>query len=167
MNKLFSSRLSTPALRKSVVLAGALSMIVAVSACSKTDEGTTPGQKLDSAIAKTEQAAAEAKAKTESGLEKSASAVKEATATAETSGKGMAEVAGEKFDDALIMTTIKAGLAKDPDLSAIQINVDIKGGAVTLNGSAPTEAAKEKAGTIAKGTKGVTSVDNRLVIKAG
>jgi osmotically-inducible protein OsmY len=36
-----------------------------------------------------------------------------------------------------------------------------------LNGSAPTEAAREKAATIAKAVKGVSSVDNKLVLKAG
>ena len=47
-----------------------LSMALALSACNKPDESQTAGQKLDSAIAKTEQAASEAKRKTEeSGAE--------------------------------------------------------------------------------------------------
>ncbi|MEP6965178.1 MAG: BON domain-containing protein, partial [Polaromonas sp.] len=45
-------------------------------------------------------------------------------------------------------------------------NVDTKNGAVTLNGSAPTEVAREKAGNIARAVKGVNSVDNKLVVKA-
>lgn len=36
-----------------------------------------------------------------------------------------------------------------------------------LNGPAPTEAARDKAGSIAKAVKGVKSVENRLVLKAG
>ena len=151
--------------RSYLAVASALAMVLTVSACNKTDDGKTAGQKLDSAIAKTEQAAAEAKAKTESAMANAGNAMKDATANAEASGKGMVEKAGEKADDAVITARLLASLAKDPDLSAIKIDVDTKGGAVTLTGTAPTEAAKEKATTIAKGLKGVSSVDNKLVVK--
>lgn len=136
-----SQRLSTP-----LVVVSSLAFVLMLSACDyKKDDGKTAGQQLDSAITKTEQAAAEAKAKTESSM----------------------ATAGAAIDDMTITTAVSAGLAKDPDLSAFKINVDTKNGAVTLNGSAPTEAAREKAGTIAKAVKGVSSVDNKLVLKAG
>ena len=151
--------------RSYLAVASALAMVLTVSACNKTDDGKTAGQKLDSAIAKTEQAAAEAKAKTESSMANAGNAMKDATANVEVSGKGMVEKAGDKADDAVITARLSASLAKDPDLSAIKIDVDTKGGAVTLTGTAPTEAAKEKATTIAKGLKGVSSVDNKLVVK--
>jgi hyperosmotically inducible periplasmic protein len=144
---------------------GALALSVTITACNKADDGKTAGQKLDSAIAKTEQAAAEAKAKTESSMANAGSAMKDATSKAETTGKGMVEKAGEKADDAVITARLSSDFAKDPDLSAIKINVDTQGGAVTLTGTAPTEAAKEKATTLAKGLKGVSSVDNKLVVK--
>ncbi len=68
-------------------------------------------------------------------------------------------------DDAAITAAISAGLAKDPDLSAIKIDVDTKAGAVSLQGPAPSAAAKERAEQVAKGVQGVTSVDNRLEVK--
>lgn len=164
------SKLSNPlhaghSLRPLAVL-GALSVAMALSACNKQDEGKTAGQQLDSAIAKTEDAAARAKAKAESEMASAGAAVKNATQGAESSGKDMAAKAGEKIDDLTITTTVTAGFAKDPDLSVLKINVDTRNGAVTLNGSAPTAAARDKAGSLAKDVKGVNSVDNKLVVKA-
>jgi len=69
-------------------------------------------------------------------------------------------------DDAAITASVTAGLAKDPDLSAIKIDVDTKGGAVSLKGPAPSAAAKARAEEIAKGVQGVTSVDNQLDVKS-
>ncbi len=93
--------------------------------------------------------------------------MKDATQSAESSARELASKAAETLDDVAITAAVSAGLAKDPNLSAIKINVDTKNGAVTLNGSAPTEAAREKAGSIAKAVKGVNSVENKLVLKAG
>ncbi len=157
-----SQRLNTP-----LLVLSSLALLLALSACGKQDDGKTAGQQIDSAITKTEKAATEAKAKTESAMANAGSAVKDAAQSAEASGKDMASKAVEKIDDMAITTAVSAGLAKDPDLSAFKINVDTKNGAVTLNGSAPTEAAREKAGSIAKAVKGVGSVDNKLVLKAG
>ncbi len=144
---------------------GSLALLMALGACGKKDE--TVGQQVDSAVAKTEQVASDAKAKTEASLEKAGDAMKSATQSAEASGSKTADAIGAKIDDAAITASISADLAKDPDLSAIKINVDTKNGMVTLNGPAPTAAAKEKASTIAKAVKGVSSVDNKLVVKAG
>jgi hyperosmotically inducible protein len=154
-----------------------LVLALALSACSKPDDNQTAGQKLDSAIAKTEQAAAEAKikseqsaaqakAKTEEAFANAGAALKNATQNAESSAKVAASKAIEKMDDMAITAAISTALAKDPDLSAFKINVDTKDGAVTLNGSAPTEAARERAGAIAKTFNGVQSVDNKLIVKA-
>lgn len=152
------------------------SLVLALSACSKQDDSQTAGQKLDSAIAKTGQAAeeaklqteksvAQAKAKTEETFANVGATLKNATENAESSAKGAASKAIEKMDDMAITTAISAELAKDPDLSALKINVDTKNGAVTMNGSAPTEAARERAGAMAKTFNGVQSVDNKLIVK--
>jgi hyperosmotically inducible protein len=149
-----------------LAIASAVALALALSACGKQDDGKTAGQQLDSAIAKTEEAAAQAKAKAQSEMASAGAAMKNATQGAESSGKDMAAKAGEKIDDLTITTTVTAGIAKDPDLSALKINVDTRDGAVTLNGSAPTETAREKAATLAKAVKGVNSVDNKLAVKA-
>lgn len=174
-----ASQLSPVNLRPhgSLAVVSSLALVLALSACGKQEENKTAGQQVDAAIAKTEQAAAEArvkaeqaaaeaKAKTEATLANAATALKDAAQNVESSAKEAASKAGEKMDDVAITAAVSSGIAKDSDLSMLKINVDTKDGAVTLNGNAPTEAAREKAGSIAKAVKGVRSVDNKLVVKA-
>ena len=156
-----------PGLRSAMVLANALALALALSACGKQDDGKTAGQQLDSALAKTEQAGEQAKAKTEIALANAGAALKNATQKAESSGQEAVGKAGDKFDDMSITAAVSSSLGKDPDLSALKINVDTKNGAVTLNGTAPSQAAVDKAGAITKAVKGVSSVDNKLQVKAG
>lgn len=168
MNNQLSDRLSArQRFNTPLVVLGSLALVLALSACGKKDDDKTAGQQLDSAISKTQQAAEEANAKTESSMASAGAALKDATQNAESSAKELASKAAETLDDVAITAAVSAGFAKDPDLSAIKINVDTKNGAVTLNGSAPTEAAREKASSIAKAVKGVNSVENKLVLKAG
>ena len=75
----------------------------------------------------------------------------------------MSSIAG-KVDDAAITASISAEFAKDADLSAIKINIDTMNGNVTLNGPAPTVAARDKATLLAKSIKGVASVSNKLTV---
>lgn len=154
-----------------VLVAGAA---LTLAACDKSDNRTA-GEKLDSAVAKTEQAAETAAAKTGEAV-KDAKAKVDASGTTSEVKEGMANVkeaakdagaaVSATVDDAAITASVSAGLAKDPDLSAIKINVDTKGGAVSLKGPAPTAAAKARAEEIAKGVQGVTSVSNELEVKS-
>jgi osmotically-inducible protein OsmY len=140
--------------RKTLVLmlaGGAL----ALTACGDKVGSPTAGQKMDSAIAKTEQAGADAKAK----ADKMASEVKAKTESTAANASGT-------VDDAAITAGVSMGLAKDPDLSAIKIDVDTKSGVVSLSGPAPNAAAKARAEEIAKSVKGVIAVSNNLVVKA-
>ena len=63
-----------------------------------------------------------------------------------------------------ITASVNARLAKDPDLSALRINVDTKDGAVTLTGPAPSQSAKDRAATLAREVEGVKSVTNNLSV---
>jgi len=126
--------------RTAALIAGLLALTLA--ACNKTDDRTA-GEKVDSGVAKTEQMASDAKAKTEQG----------------------ASAMGEKIDDAQITASVSAGLAKDSELSAIKIDVDTQGGKVMLTGPAPTVAAKARAEEIARSVKGVSTVENKLEVK--
>ncbi|MDM0000384.1 BON domain-containing protein [Variovorax sp. J22P240] len=127
---------------------------LALTACGDKGSNQTAGQKVDSAIAKTDQAGADAKAKSESAAASTKEAAKDAGAA----------VAGA-VDDAAITAAVSTGLAKDPDLSAIKIDVDTKGGTVSLSGPAPNAAAKARAEEIAKSVKGVSAVKNNLEVK--
>ena len=66
--------------------------------------------------------------------------------------------------DAAITTKVNAELARDNDLSAIKINVDTAAGHVVLRGTAPNDAARDRATTIAQRVDGVLSVDNQLTV---
>lgn len=73
---------------------------------------------------------------------------------------------GEVVDDATITTTVKSKLLWGKSTKGMQMDVDTQRGKVTLNGAAESVAAKELAGRIALNTRGVESVDNRLVVDA-
>ncbi|OOG41151.1 BON domain-containing protein [Polaromonas sp. A23] len=142
--------------RPLLALACSAAMLLALTACNKQNDGKTVGQSIDSGIAKTEQVAKDA-----------GNAVKDASKDAQAAGSQAGASMGEKIDDVTITAKVSGSLAKDPDLSAIKINVDTKDGVVTLNGPAPNAAAKDKATTIAKQVQGVNSVNNQLMVTPG
>jgi hyperosmotically inducible protein len=141
---------------KGLVAVSSLAALLALGACGQRTDDQTVGQKIDSGVAKTEQAAAEAGA-----------AVKEAGNKAETAVMGAAADTRSVVSDAEITAKVNAGLAADKDLSAIKINVDTKDGIVTLNGPVPNAAAKSRASDIARNVKDVKSVDNQLNVQPG
>lgn len=108
----------------------------ALTACNKPDDGRTAGQKLDSVIAKTEDKAADTKAEVK-----------------------------QDVNDATITASVNAELAKDSELSALRINVDTNHGNVSLRGSAPDAASRDRATQLASAVSGVSNVDNQLVVR--
>lgn len=119
-----------------------LAVAALLAACNRPADEQTAGQKMDEAVAKTEQKAAEMKAE----------------------AKDMANQAGQAMDDAGITTRINAALAADDQLKATQINVDTQDGRVVLTGNAPDAASMNRATTLAQAVSGVKAVDNRLVV---
>jgi hyperosmotically inducible protein len=72
---------------------------------------------------------------------------------------------GEGVDDSITTGRVKAALIADPVTKAHQIDVDTFKGTVQLNGFVDTAASKERAGEVARHTKGVTKVENNLAVK--
>ena len=69
--------------------------------------------------------------------------------------------------DSVITTKIKAELAEEKMSSLVHIKVDTDSkGMVVLSGTAASQNAANKAVTIARAVKGVTSVQNDIQIKA-
>ena len=69
--------------------------------------------------------------------------------------------------DSVITAKIKAELAEEKISSLVRIKVDTDNkGVVTLSGTAASQQAVDKAVSIARGVKGVTSVQNKIQIKA-
>ena len=165
-----------PTLGRMALLAGGAALALVLAGCDRADNKTA-GQQLDTAIAKTEQAARDAKATTESLAADAKAKIDEKAPQAESAIKDGAARVGEAtreagtaiadaVDDATITASVSAGLAKDSELSALRIDVDTKAGVVTLKGPAPNAAAKARAEEIARSIKGVSRVDNALEIKA-
>ena len=80
-------------------------------------------------------------------------------------GSSTKESTGEYFDDTWITTKVKAALLEDPQVKSGEINVETFKGAVQLSGFVSSSAAMQKAVTLTRGIKGVTSVKNDMRIK--
>jgi osmotically-inducible protein OsmY len=121
----------------------------ALAACDKAPDSRTAGQKVDDAVATMES---------------------KAEAAGDRMAQESAEVrrdVGEAVDDARITALVNAELARDPELSALKIDVDTTQGRVVLQGQAPNPDARERAERLASGIEGVHSVDNRLTVQQG
>ena len=138
--------------RASLLLAALVSS-VALVACDKRDDQTA-GQKLDSAIAKTEQKADEAKVATENAADRAGQKIESST-----------EKMTAKAEDVAITAKVNAALAGDPKLSALKIDVDTVDGRVNLSGFAPDAASRERATELTKAVNGVVSVENKLEVR--
>ncbi len=136
--------------RAQVVIATAV--LLSLAACGQKEE-TTVGQKIDGAIASTEQAAQEAK----QDMQAAAGDMKR-------EGEQAAQAVADTAADAAITTKVKAALAADTQLSALRIEVDTVAGVVSLTGPAPSADAADRATVLAKAVEGVTSVQNKLVV---
>jgi hyperosmotically inducible protein len=67
--------------------------------------------------------------------------------------------------DSAITTAVKGKLALNSGNEAININVDTRGGVVTLTGVVETQASKDQAERIAASVEGVTRVINDVTVE--
>ncbi len=74
---------------------------------------------------------------------------------------------GETIDDQVLLTSIKSKLIADPDVSGLSINVDVSKGVVQLRGYVKTKLEIDRAIELARSTKGVRSVESKLVLDVG
>jgi len=161
---------------KGLMAIPAAALLLGLAACDRADQRTARSN--ESATSRTERAAAdtrdaarretrEAAAGAGAALDRAAQETKAMGAAAADKTRELGAATAEKVDDAAITAKVNAAIAADKDLSALRIDVDTRGGIVTLSGPAPTAAAKERAAEAALKVKGVTSVNNQLTIKAG
>jgi osmotically-inducible protein OsmY len=73
--------------------------------------------------------------------------------------------AEEALTEGSLTAKIKAKMALDDTVRALAINVDTNGSVVTLTGAVHSEAERTKAVQLARETEGVTTVNDRLVIR--
>jgi len=136
---------------------------LALAGCNKRDDASAPRGNDNTAVVTGQPTMGEQATK---AAEDAKNATKEAANDVKDATKSAADLASNKVSDALITTSVKAELAKDPKLSALAISVDTDGGRVALKGTAPDADSKDRATKLASGVKGVTSVDNQLSIKS-
>lgn len=133
-----------------------LAAALALGACQRNDAERTAGERLDTAVAKSEQKADDIKADVKQQAGEAKQDINKAT-----------DAAGARLKDMSITTAVNAELAKDTELSALKINVDTSQGRVLLRGSAPSEASRERATALASRVDGVLGVDNQLTVSRG
>ena len=75
------------------------------------------------------------------------------------------ESVGAYIDDSGITTMVKSRLFEDKDVAGSAISVETLKGTVLLSGFAKNAMERNKAETIARGVKGVTSVRNEVLIR--
>jgi hyperosmotically inducible periplasmic protein len=139
--------------------AAAVLAAVALAGCNKADTSTS----ANDMVKQTEQKAKEIGADASKGMAEVKEAGRDLAQDAKQAGNDVAD----KVSDAVITTSVKAELVKDPSLSALKINVDTAAGRVVLQGSAPSASARDQAMKLAMAVKGVVSVDNQLKVEPG
>jgi hyperosmotically inducible periplasmic protein len=138
--------------------AGLIGAVIAAVMISNYYDGRTLGSRIDAGI----DAASDGVGKTVHNV---GDAAKTAASDAVTSVSRAADSVNTAASDGAITAAVKAALATDPALSALQIDVTTREGVVTLHGPAPDEKARQRAEVIAAAPKGVRSVENLLVLR--
>jgi hyperosmotically inducible periplasmic protein len=151
-----------PIQHETVTLLSSLAMLLALGACDPASDRNVV-ERVDSGVNKAQQAGAQAQQDAKDATARAGAAADSAA----DSTRQMGAAAAAKVDDATITAKVNASLAADKDLSAVRIDVDTQNGIVTLSGPAPSATARERASEIARGVKGVNSVNNQLTIKSG
>jgi hyperosmotically inducible periplasmic protein len=73
---------------------------------------------------------------------------------------------GQAVDDATITTKVKAQMATDKAVSAMDVSVNTDKGIVRLSGVVKSAAEKQRAEQVARSVAGVKGVDNALVVRS-
>ena len=134
-----------------------------LAGCNKTDTSTSANDMVKQTEQKAKEIGAEASQQTSKGVAEVKDAGRELARDAKQAGSKVAD----KISDAVITSSVKAELVKDPNLSALKINVDTDAGRVLLQGTAPSSSARDQAKKLAQAVKGVVSVDNQLKVGPG
>jgi len=72
---------------------------------------------------------------------------------------------GTKLDDTVITSKVKAALMDDKDVKSGQINVETRGGVVSLGGFVTGDKMQKRAVELAKGVSGVKNVVDAMYVK--
>lgn len=132
--------------------ATAIAASAALTACNKPGQETV-GQKVDGSIADIKSATQEIRAEAAA-----------AATDAKAAGAKAADAVAGTAKDIAITAKVSAALAADDGLKAMNIDVDTKDGRVSLSGTAPDAASRDRAKAVVNAVDGVVTVDNHLVV---
>lgn len=154
------NRLHPPRL---ALLATAL-VALTFAGCNRRDDSASTGEKVDSAIARIDEKTDAAKVELQRDVDQAKRTAGQAVTDAGQSVAGAARTGATALEDTAITASIKAKLATDADLKALDIHVETSSGRATLRGSAPNAESQARATRLAAAVSGVTSVDNQLSV---
>jgi hyperosmotically inducible protein len=77
---------------------------------------------------------------------------------------GMAESAGEYWDDSSITAKVKWAIMRDPVLETLEISVVTTDGVVSLTGAVDSQQSIDRATAVAREFPAVKSVENHLTV---
>ncbi len=150
-------------MKKPVMMMTAVAVFAAftLAGCNKTDTSA------NDMVSQTEKKAKEMGADASKGVDKVKEATRDMAQDVKQAGKSVGNEVSDKVSDAVITSSVKSEFVKDPNLSALKINVDTDAGRVLLQGTAPSSTARDQAMKLAQAVKGVVSVDNQLKVEPG
>lgn len=88
-----------------------------------------------------------------------------ATDNARGTARATTAAAGDAVADTVITTKVKADLAADPAVKAMDVHVETVKGVVMLSGFVPSKVEADKAVQLARGVKGVSDVKSSIQVK--
>lgn len=128
------------------------------TAAEKTKEG------VGTAADATKKGVGKAADKTGDAVSKAGEKTGDALGTAADATKSAAKTTGRATSDGWITTKIKSKFVGDKLLKGSDIKVSTNGGIVTLSGTVPTEAGRDRAIAVAKDTNGAKDVVDNLTV---
>ena len=136
------------------LITASLVLVIGAVGCDKDGSAEQAGKKIDQAAARSGEA-----------IEKAGDKASTKIDTAKAAVGNKAEATGVYMNDAAITTQIKAGFLADSTLKSLEIHVTTTNGVVALSGVVESQKSIDRSLEIARGVKGVTSVENNLVVK--
>ena len=132
---------------------GVLLMAVSLGACGPRDDVRSPGQQVDAVIGKVDDQVGAAKAAADKALAEAEQATTEAV-----------HAAANAVEDTTITSTVKYKLSTDIGVQSSELAVETHAGRVSLRGTAPDAAARDRAAQVAAAVQGVIAVDNQVTV---
>lgn len=103
--------------------------------------------------------------RTDDAVDASGAAAREAGATAREKTAQAADATMRAIEDGRLTTKIKAKMALDDSVKALNLDVDTSGSVVTVSGEVRSEAERQRALALARETEGVKQVLDKIRIR--